>query len=94
MTDDSTIGRRVRAGLARGRAKVLEARRRRLVLLRELVAFEARRDSAAGHGERGRAARIARRLSSATSRRSIYRAYAAVMSLVQTGTASVPRSAA
>jgi hypothetical protein len=57
---------------------VLAERRRRLALIRELVEFEIRRDKVEGHPERGRAARVARRLCRAAPARTIYRVFASL----------------
>jgi hypothetical protein len=91
--------------LAAGREKVLAVRRRRFKLVRELVAYEIKLDAAAGNSERGRAARIAERLRRATvptaqgdcsrvTRALVYRAYKSLVSVEQTETRNVGRSAA
>lgn len=78
VPDPTETGRRVLAALERGREKVLEQRRQRLEVLARLVAYEVRREKAAGYPERGRAARIARRLANAAPERTIQRVYASL----------------
>lgn len=77
MRDAYDIGRRVFEAGARGRAKVLEWRRRRLAEITKLVKHEAERDRAMGLPEHGRAARVARRLRQIPTR-TVYRVYANV----------------
>ena len=60
--DPLTVGVRVLAVLARGREQRLAERRQRADELRDLVERAARLDRAAGRPDRGRAARVARRL--------------------------------
>jgi hypothetical protein len=72
------VGLRVLESLARGREKALAQRRARLDVLRKLVRYEIRRERAAGTPSRGRASRIAARLSTAASQRTIFRVFASL----------------
>jgi hypothetical protein len=71
--DALDVGARVLAGLALGRERSLEVRRRTAAQHRLVVLAAARGDEQRGHGPRGRAGRIAQRLRGLLSRRQVQR---------------------
>jgi hypothetical protein len=76
--DPAAVGVRVLAVLAANRARILDARRRRLRELRALVAAELQRDLDARMPTRGRAARIVRRLARFAPERTVRRVLASL----------------
>lgn len=62
MTEPADLGRRVLAGLAKGRQRAIELARERARRNERLVLEALNHDILAGHPERGRAGRIHRRL--------------------------------
>jgi hypothetical protein len=80
MRDAAAVGRRVIEAFDRGRAIAIEQKQRRAAVVRDMVAREAELDARAGRPPRGRARRIARRLSAVASERSVYRQFAALFS--------------
>jgi hypothetical protein len=76
VIDAYAYGREQLATLERNRARILAVRRRRLAALADLVAREIERDVATAKGERGRCARIAKRLRHVAPARTVYRVFA------------------
>lgn len=73
VIDAYAYGREQLATLERNRERILAVRRRRLAALADLVAREIERDRGA---DRGRCARIAKRLRHVAPERTIYRVFA------------------